>query len=1026
MKKIGLFILLFILLISFSHASAMDTDLYAVTSAEVKPNVMIMFDNSGSMNELVSGALYDPATIYPFVVTADPNKVYYRTAGGSWNAYRDSVGLVLCLAVQTALNNYGFYTGQIRFSTSDCGTTNNVNLRTGNYMNYMQVTGGPADKPKLGLAKGIIQSYVNTTEGVRFGAMIFNLNPDGQESEGGHVLKEVKDMTAQNRADLHAAIGGLSANTWTPLAETLYEAGLYFRGATSYFNKDANGNDIQYTSPVQFYCQKSYVIIVTDGESTKDRHQVLKDKVGDSDKDGREPDGTNEVPYDNEGTDYLDDVAYLLHENDMNDAMQDKQNVTVYTVGFTINSPLLERTAKHGGGKFFYCHNAQEFIIAMQKIIDEILSKSTSYVAPVVPISQMEKTSAGDRMYLAMFKPTMKSFWKGNIKKYGIATVKKVGIEVGDILDATGALVMDEYNRIREEAKSYWSSSADGDDVELGGVGKVLWNQQTNDALTSSRNIYTYLKTSANPSVNLWEAVNAFRLNNPEITPLTLGLASMAKTAERDEVINFIHGFDAYDENGNGVTTYEKRDWILGGLIHSRPLVVHYENRSVIYAGANDGMLHAFDDETGEELWAFIPFNFLPSLQNLKGDTIQFFVDGPPKAYLGTDKFVLMFGLRRGGDQYIALDITEPLRPKFLWEISPAKTEFKELGQTWSAPQIGKIKYGTNENKWVAFMAGGYDENQDSLPVTASDSRGRAVYVVDVLTGELIWSYANDLHPEMTHCIPSDIARVDTDGNGRIDRFYVGDIGGRIWKFDIGNSTADNLTGNWTGKMIFSSNSGTSDQRKIFYPPDVTLEKDSGNYEMLFFGTGDREHPKATNFINRLYAVKDKNPTAFMTENDLVDVTQDLLQDPSATQTQKTNVLNALKEKNGWYITLDQNVGEKCLSNPVVFYGVVYYTTFTPSSGSETDVCFVGEGSARVYALKYKTGSAAFNLDGSLDGALTRSDRSILVGSAIPSGVIITFINGTSVGYTGVGGGVYKPKLFGKKSLVPVSWRIVF
>jgi len=83
-----------------------------------------------------------------------------------------------------------------------------------------------ADKPKLGLAKGILQSYVNTTEGIRFGAMIFNSN-----NEGGHLLKEIKDMTSQNRADLLAAIGGLQGNTNTPLAETLYETGLYFKGA---------------------------------------------------------------------------------------------------------------------------------------------------------------------------------------------------------------------------------------------------------------------------------------------------------------------------------------------------------------------------------------------------------------------------------------------------------------------------------------------------------------------------------------------------------------------------------------------------------------------------------------------------------------------------------------------------------------------------------------------------------------------------------------------------------------------------
>ncbi len=1024
MKKKALSVTLFILLVSFSHAFGMDTDLYTTTSAEVQPNVMIIFDNSGSMNELVSGVLYDPSTTYPFVVTSDPNKVYYRTGGGNWNVYRNSVSLVNCLAIQTALTSYGFYTGKIIFSTSQCGTTNSVNLMTGNYMNYMQLTGGPADKPKLGLAKGIIQSYINTTEGVRFGAMVFNLNPDGLESEGGHILKEIKDMTPQNRSDLHTAIGGLSAYTWTPLAETLYEAGLYFKGAQSYFNKDQYGKPVQYTSPVQYYCQKNYVIIITDGESTKDRNDILRTAVGDADGDGYEPGGSHVVPYADDGSDYLDDVAYVLHENDFNPTMQGNQNVTVYTVGFTVNSPLLERTAKHGEGKFFYCHNAQEFIIAMQKIIDEILSKSTSYVAPVVPISQMEKTSAGDRMYLAMFKPTMNSFWKGNIKKYGIATVKNGSIEVGDILDATGAPAIGSdptdpatFNKILGGARSYWSSEADGDEVEKGGVGKVLLNR------TSPRNIYTYLKTSANPTVNLWERVNAFRVDNPEITPGTLGMP-LNKTTDRDGVINFIHGFDAYDENGNTITN-EKRDWILGAFIHSRPLVIHYESQTVIYAGANDGMLHAFDDATGEELWAFIPPSLLPKLQNLNGSTLEFFVDGPPKAYLGDNQFVLMFGLRRGGEEYIALDITIPDRPKFLWEIGVATSGFGELGQTWSSPQIGKIKItdgAVEKDKWVAIMGGGYDENQDHLPVTATDTRGRAVYVVNISTGDLIWSYSNANDTQMSSCIPSDVARVDTDGNGYIDRLYVGDIGGRIWRFDI----RDPAVSKWTGKIVFSSNSGTSDQRKIFYPPDVTLEKDNGNYEMLFFGTGDREHPKAANFVNRLYGVKDKNPTAPLTENDLVDVTQDLLQDPSATQTQKTNLLNALMQKNGWYIKLDQNVGEKCLSNPVVFYGVVYYTTFTPTFGTSGDVCFVGEGAARVYALKYKTGSAAFNLDGSLDGALTRSDRSIVVGSAIPSGVIITFINGTSVGYTGVGGGVYKPKLFGKKSLVPISWRIVF
>ena len=210
----------------------------------------------------------------------------------------------------------------------------------------------------------------------------------------------------------------------------------------------------------------------------------------------------------------------------------------------------------------------------------------------------------------------------------------------------------------------------------------------------------------------------------------------------------------------------------------------------------------------------------------------------------------------------------------------------------------------------------------------------------------------------MKYSIPSDIAQVDVNGDGKIERLYVGDMGGRIWRFDIGDV---NQTASWTGKIIFNASG------KIFYPPDVTLEKDSsGNFEMLFFGTGDRENPKDTSFTNTLYAVKDKNPTTPLTEsNDLVDVTQDLLQDPNASQSDKLDLLNQLKVKNGWYIRLNQpiNSGEKCLAESVVFAGAVYYTTFSPTLGSPDDICLVGEGQGRIYALKYKTGNAAFNLD---------------------------------------------------------------
>src|SRR5690606_17933359 len=93
--------------------------------------------------------------------------------------------------------------------------------------------------------------------------------------------------------------------------------------------------------------------------------------------------------------------------------------------------------------------------------------------------------------------------------------------------------------------------------------------------------------------------------------PAKLGLTgAAATTTERNKLIDFVHGLDAYDQDGDGDTT-EKRLWLLGDIIHSVPLIVNYGTAAnpdaLVIVGANDGMLHAFDDATGEEVWAFVP-----------------------------------------------------------------------------------------------------------------------------------------------------------------------------------------------------------------------------------------------------------------------------------------------------------------------------------------------------------------------------------------------------------------------------------
>lgn len=1036
------FLVVLIILMTSTVCYGLDTDLYVVSGVNIPPNVLIILDNSASMDEVSSGQIYDSTIDYSAYnpTTVYPRNAVYTKSGSKWTQWHIDY-TAPDFPCPDLKDNYLIQFGEA-INYTGCGVSKK-DFQTGNFRNFLQLNGGPGgSRPRFGLANGIIHSYINTTGGVRFSVMTFNndiagktvkynggtkeeyvLNPEDSDDAKGARLLGFVDENKNGKNALFQNLSGLKNETWSPLAESLYEAGVYFQKGASAITETSYAG----SSPIQYYCQKNYVLIISDGNPTKDSHPILNSLIGDMTKDGQ--------------LGRLDDVAKYLYGLDLSNGQSSSgQNIKTYTIGFSITHQLLENTAKAGGGKYFYVWSSQSFNIAFQTFIAEILDESTSYVAPVVPISQMENFKSGNEMYLAMFKPTPNSFWKGNIKKYGIATIQngKIvdgngneagnGIKVGDILDANGSLAMAEvtkkidgkeykFVKISDDARSYWSTIADGEHVEKGGLGQILKDR------SGQRNIYTYLGNE-----NLSDSSNAFSTSNNAVTPALLGL-SAGDTTGRDNVIKFIHGIDAYDENMNGNTT-EKREWILGSFIHSRPVVIHYGttsgSKSIIFAGSNEGLLHAFDNETGEELWAFIPPTLLPKLKNLTGEALQFMVDGAPRVYLerktdgSLEKAILIFGLRRGGDRYFALDVKDRNAPKLLWEISPSTSGFGELGQTWSTPQLGKIKYGTGE-KWVAFISGGYDENQDNIPVAINDTKGRAVYVIDVLTGSLIWSYSRSQNASMKYSIPSDIARVDVNGDGYIDRFYVGDMGGQMWRFNVG----DPNPANWTAKIIFDSSPGSSNKRKIFFPPDVSLEK--GNYEMLFFGTGDREAPKSTNAVNRLYAVKDKNPSTVLTENDLVDVTEDLLQDPNTTAVQKTTIMIALSTKNGWYIKLDQNAGEKCLSNSVLFYGVIYYTTFTPDIGDPGDPCFLSEGKGRLYALNYKTGEAAFNLDGETTNGMeiTKEDRSIIMGPSIPSGIIVTFFGNESVAYAGVGGGVYRPPMKKTKNIIPINWKTV-
>jgi type IV pilus assembly protein PilY1 len=1183
----------------------------------VKPNILFFIDTSKQMNESGTSGTYErSATAWPDA-GYDTDTIYYK----SDNTYRATNTDMAEVATgyssaYSALYNNGNFIGCIDSKGEQC-TNKTEDYYTGDYLNWKSAVGtasqwtashayavgdlvykqgtlstsqqykcitagtsGASDPFPEAASVDITATYADN--GVvwqplaplikvleyelnnnifpylaplaNIGLMEYNSN-----DQGGAITMPVADNTA-------ATLAASMTNDVVPITQTanaqplggaLWDAWLYWVGdptGTSHANSTSNDNAAYGDSPIQYWCQNNHVVVLATG-ATKD-NLGTSNPVAAMDKDG------------DLGAGHIDDyytpeAAYYLYNN--LDYEVDEVQARVHTHIIQLMTPQIQQlvdAAAFGRGTYLNVSQSGEIYDALVQIIMAILEMDTSFVAPVVPASPENRTYSGQRIYLGFFKPMNDEPWYGNLKKFGLNTDNQIVAfnASGDMVAATNSegyfLVDDSTDPPTPTSRSFWTSSGtlDGGLVDAGGVGGLLKGR------TTARNIYTYLESDS-VTDNLFDNVHAFTTGNGS---LTAGMLGVADDTEKNKIINFVRGYEE-----DGVT---KRSWILGDILHSKPLIVNYasypfsvanegdasQNKSMIFFGANDGMLHAIKDYNGEEAWAFIPPELLDDLQYLLDTEYHYyFVDNSPLAYVhdadgdGTvesgDKVVLLFGLRRGGGgstlvppaasgdpspsrgSYYALDITNPAQPKYLWRINSETSGFGELGETWSQPRLAKMNIG-GVSKVVAVFGAGYDNNEDlrfgnvqTFPVGTDDStnlsaasdgfstgassgggtsyqpRGRGLYVVEVASltdadsdgayepdltnsGSLIWSAtwgASDSSASdkvtkstMTFSIPSDVLVFDRDHDGFYDRFYVGDTGGQLWRFTVGDSSP----GNWSVKRIFVANDSSSADvgRKIFYKPTVTYSYPDA---FIYFGTGDREHP--LNYLNpgesggatldRFYMVRDRevddNPNApgFLKESNLVDITANQLQRDDTTATEVDAMLDKLFNYSptdaegsgravyyGWYIKLDANDGEKVLAPPTVFADVAFFTTYTPnpSGSSSGDPCAGGNlGVSRLYAVNARTGEAVYNWwstegsdefgenqstasskraqGGTDDGSyvLRRADRSLAIGQGIPSGLVIVIgKDGSTSILVGSGGAFPNVELDQIETVYPLYW----
>ncbi len=376
--------------------------------------------------------------------------------------------------------------------------------------------------------------------------------------------------------------------------------------------------------------------------------------------------------------------------------------------------------------------------------------------------------------------------------------------------------------------------------------------------------------------------------------------------------------------------------------------------KSVIYVGANDGMLHAFDANTGSELFAYIPNAVFPKLAKISDPKYgctgsgclkhEYLVDGSTTvgdAYVkGSWRTIAVGTLGLGGQGLFALDVTDPenmSKDTVLWEISATQNSAYSqlLGNTLPTTSIVRM----NDGHWAAIVANGYD----------SQAKTAALFIIDIETGDLIKKFVIPAVANQTNGM-STPTPVDTNSDYIADAIYAGDLLGNLWVFDVSNADP----ANWAVK--FGSNSAPEPLFKaceygscgtaqaITAAPQIGRHPDGGL--MVYFGTGkyfdvsDNMFKGAGPAVSAFYGIRDKGVKVQLDQL----VEQKILHEVSVNTDFNSRVTSTYPvdyaSKQGWYMTLvspDSNpaaasraLGERVISQALLRDGRLIFTTMVP------------------------------------------------------------------------------------------------
>lgn len=697
--------------------------------------------------------------------------------------------------------------------------------------------------------------------------------------------------------------------------------------------------------------------------------------------------------------DWLDDVAKYLYDHDFS-KLTDKQNITTHAISLNIPGTsnsfdpgfLAETADPNGGGKYANAKDKKELIERIESFLEGSVI-ATSYSNAVTPVRQDDLVYSGEHTFLTFFKIKKGDRDRGNIKKFKRENNLLFGAGMAQYIASAST-----------PAKDLWAGTETSTEegVPVDGVAYVLWKQldQIASATKESTMAEKFAAVSNVNGTNPGRKIYTAHDNRMGLLPdLLIGETPAV------EVMRFPDLNETYDQTNLLPFLVETvyalgAKWPLGDIIHSNVVVAQYPKAGndgsydpnygvdgYLIVGANDGMLHCFDVEHGREVWAFIPPDMINNLYKLRDrSNHSWLVDGGISIhYAGKDyendqgsytvktPSRLIFGERRGGRSYHALDISDIHNPKYVKGIGGSGT----WGQSWSKPALCQIKKGLGDqetDKTMGFvLAGGYDENQDwdnYAPAPGSDTLGKFVKVYTMSETEIKEKATID--QSIDACITSvRIIDHDHDSQRIFSRIYAGDLEGNVYHFsdDVIRTTTElpdgssevswtekeykDMDGTWsTHHKLFEGHrypvTDPSDDaqtveiaQKIFYAPVMGYSCD-GN--MVFFGTGNRENPEDKNEVNSIYAVKEDT-----WEGDAysrADLNVYTMKDEGGCGAHGANLYSLIppddadyllpSEAKGWAMDFPnrQRDGEKVISDFIVLEDILIFGTYTPKAGN--------------------------------------------------------------------------------------------